>query len=235
MYFNNNFGYSNNRNNMYNNQMQGNKKSPYGSNFKITEIFLGLLLVLTFLIMIVHIINFVSTNNKLEDDDSNKNDEIGNVVNNSSDEDVIMSDEEKNENELVKLCKIIDSNGSYKYDEYLSYIDSFDFTNMSDAEIYEIMSKKNYCYDGVCIKIEKSGMINYVECGSNTYHRISYDEYEKLKEMENEVDDDLKKACLSVDKNGYYDSGAATGIRVTCDNYICTTDYNDEIFTKTCK
>ena len=61
------------------------------------------------------------------------------------------------------------------------------------------------------------------------------DYYEVLGVDKNVSDDDLKKACLSVDKNGYYDSGAATGIRVTCDNYICTTDYNDEIFTKTCK
>ena len=236
-----------NRNNMYNNKQNNNQQSPKGQSLNITSVFLTLLLVLTALIMVFHVVNVIDTNNKLKEENSEKKD---NNKNNNDNSEIIIeapkddeekekeeetSIEDKNKDELVKLCKKIDSNGSYNYDEYVKYVDSFDADGLSDEEIYEIMSKKTYCYEGICVKIEKEGLINYVECSSGEYTRITFTEYEKIKEAQTKIDEALTNACSSVNDEGYFDSGAATGIRVTCDNFVCLTEYDDEIITKKCK
>lgn len=234
-----------NRNNMYNNKQNNNQQSPKRQSPNITSVFLTLLLVLTALIMVFHVVNVIDTNNKLKEENSEKKD--NNKNNNDNSETIIeapkddedkeeeTSVEDKNKDELVKLCKKIDSNGSYNYDEYVKYVDSFDADGLSDEEIYEIMSKKTYCYEGICVKIEKEGLINYVECSSGEYARITFTEYEKIKEAQTKIDEALINACSSVNDEGYFDSGAATGIRVTCDNFVCLTEYDDEIITKKCK
>lgn len=235
-----------NRNNMYNNKQNNNQQSPKGQSPNITSVFLTLLLVLTALIMVFHVVNVIDTNNKLKEENSEKKDNNQNNNDNSEiiietpideedEEEEETSVEDKNKDELVKLCKKIDSNGSYNYDEYVKYVDSFDATGLSDSEIYEIMSKKTYCYEGTCVKIEKEGLINYVECSSGEYTRITFTEYEKIKEAQTKIDEALTNACSSVNDEGYFDSGAATGIRVTCDNFVCLTEYDDEIITKKCK
>lgn len=249
-YYNKNNNYNSNyynRNNVFNSNFNNNQQSPKGQSLNITGVFLTLLLVLTALIMVFHVVNVIDTNNKLKEEYSENKD---NVQDNEAGSEIIETpvdkedeDEEgtgtgiesSNKDELVKLCKMIDSSGSYKYDEYIKYVDSFNIDGLSDAEIYEIMSKKTYCYEGMCVKIEKEGLINYIECSSGKYTRITFTEYEKIKEAQTKIDEALINSCTSVNDEGSFDSGAATGIRVTCDNYVCKTEYNDEIFTKKCK
>jgi hypothetical protein len=97
------------------------------------------------------------------------------------------------------------------------------------------MSKKNYCHQWMCIKIEEEGIINYVECDTGDYIRVSFEEYQDLQKEQNRATEALNNACKKLDDSGHYDSGAATGLRVTCNNHICSLDYDGEIVTKNCK
>lgn len=221
------------------NKQNNNQQAPNGQNFSITGIFLALLLILTSLIMVFHVVNVIDTNNKLKEENSEKKDnkQPDNQIDNNkgNEQEEKPSIEEQNKEELVKLCRYIDTKGNYKYDEYVEYIGGFDANNMTEQEKYEVMSKKNYCQNGICIKIEKDGLINYVDCSNNQYSRMTFKEYEEIKEGQDKVNEALNKACLNVNNEGYFDSGAATGIRVTCDNFVCETEYNDEIITKKCR
>lgn len=231
-------------NNEFNNKQNNNQQAPSGQNFNITGIFIALLLLLTSLIMVFHVINVIDTNNKLKEENSEKKEnnnsdnqiDIGKENNDKENEsEEKLSIEEKNKNELVKLCRNIDANGSYKYEEYVKYIESFDANKLTEQEKYEVMSKKTYCQNGICIKIEKDGLINYVDCSNSQYFRMTFKEYEEKKEGQNKVNEALNNACSNVNTEGYFDSGAATGIRVTCDKFVCLTEYNDEIITKKCQ
>ena len=239
-----------NRYGNHSNVYQTNQKSPNEQKPNVTGAFLLVLLVLTFVVMFFHVVNVIDTNNKLKDTQSNstnkqevlkeeipsKNEEITDKKDETADKkDENLTVEEKNKNELIKLCKLVDSNGSYQYEEYLDYINSFDADKLTKKEQYEIMSKKNYCYNGACVKIEKEGIINYVECANDKFFRITFEEYEKLQEDQAMVNISLQAACLNLDKNGDYDSGAAQGFRVKCENYICSLDYEGETITKSCK
>lgn len=265
MYFNNSSGsnrfnnsnnnrnnYQNNMYNNYNNQQNNNQKSPDHNEPNITGTFLIVLLVFTAIVMAGNVINVMESNKKMNEETSEKdkssdnkkenNDSLiidvptdGQDKNENNDKKPELSVEEKNKEELINLCKKVDANGMYKYDEYVKYIDSFDATDMSEKEMYEIMSKKTYCHNNSCVKIEKEGIINYVVCDTGSYSRISFDEYEVLQQEQSKINQALTKACSSVDNNGNFDSGAATGIRVTCTKFICSVDYNDEIITKNCK
>lgn len=240
--FNNRNGYNNNHN--YNNYGKVNKWNNHGIYNKNTNnnkeskekqphpssIFLIFLLVITFGVMFFHVVSVIRYNNSI----NNKKEEEKAPTNIIDSQNEAATKEEKNKEELVKLCKVIDDKGSYKYEEYVKYINSFG-NNLTDAEKYKAMSKMNYCYQWMCIKIEEEGIINYVECDTEKYVRVSFEEYQDLKNEQTRTEEALNKACDNLSEHGSYDSGAATGLRVTCNNYICSLDYDGEILTKNCK
>lgn len=194
------------------------------------NIFLILLLVITFAVMFFHVVSVIKYNSSLNKEKT-KEQEPTNIVDTQNE---TKEKEEKNQKELTKLCKLIDDDGAYKYEEYVKYLGTLD-SNLSDAEKYKAMSKKTYCYQWMCIKIEEEGIINYVECDTGDYIRVSFEEYQDLQKEQNRAKEALNNACENVGEDGSFDSGAATGLRVTCNNYICSLNYDGEIVTKNCK
>ncbi len=193
----------------------------------ITIIFIWILFGFSFIIMLVNVVNYYK-------DSSNG----GNNSNNGAltdEHQEFLQKQEENKKELSNMCRLVDSYGNYNYEEYVSHIGKSDIDNLTDEEMFKVLSEVNYCYQDLCILVEETGIINYMDCVDESYSRVTYDEYQDLFNQQTKYEELLDKACKNIEADGSYDSGAASGTRVTCDNYVCSIDNNGKNITKTCK
>ena len=158
-----------------------------------------------------------------------------NVIDNKNEKDI----ENTNKKELSKLCKLVDTEGNYKYEEYMQYISerAAELTEEpTEAEAFEIMSGKSYCSNNGCIVMEKDGTVNFYNCTNNEFLRMSYADFQEYLNQKIAISIALRTSCSNVDSLGNYQTNPMdSGTQVTCKNFVCSLMYEDVEHTLDCK
>ena len=237
-YYNQNNGY--NMNNQYNQYNQNSfnqpiytpppKKSHGKDILGILLVFILLIACVLYLLQYTGVFDVVSyvKENWLKEDTVQR-EVLKEETDKEEEEDELTDTEKANKEELAAICKLTDSSGNYKYQEFLDYVTE-EVTKLNaeptDEQIYEIMSKMNYCVGGGCMKIESDGMVNFLNCTNGEYVRMTYDDFQEYLDKKVETSNALTNACANVDSNGNYvieDSTLTENDEgfVECKEYVC--------------
>lgn len=158
-----------------------------------------------------------------------------NVIDNKNEKDI----ENTNKKELSKLCKLVDTEGNYKYEEYMQYINekAAELTEEpTEAEAFEIMSGKSYCSNNGCIVMEKDGTVNFYNCTNNEFLRMSYADFQEYLNQRIAISISLRTSCANLDSNGNYElKDSNGGTEVTCKNFVCSLMYDKVEHTLDCR
>ena len=141
--------------------------------------------------------------------------------------------------ELFEMCNVKIPEDTYSYDRYEQYIydKASELTEKpSEGEIFEIMSGMGYCVSGSCLKLEKDGTVNMLNCDNKEYLRMSYDDFQEYMKKEIQLNLLLNTACANVDGSGYYvPSEDAGDYNLHCEDFICTVNYSGFEHKKDCR
>ena len=228
--FNNGYNNPNNFNQqVYTPPVQTQKNSDGGS----FGIIVAILLLAVCIVALLHFSGVVDVVSFANEKIFHKSDKE--VITEKSDKDI----ESTNKQELSKLCKLVDKDGNYQYEEYMEYVTeraSKLNKEATEEEAFEIMSGKSYCSNNGCVVMEKDGTVNFYNCTNNEFLRMSYVDFQEYLNQRVAISIALRTSCSNVDSNGNYQTNPEDGgTQVTCNNFICSLMYDNVEHTLDCK